>query len=291
LGKKHRHGHKNRPILRMMVRNGGGGVVVKRQHPVGVIGGGQQAAYLSRWLESGGQEVVRHDPVAGSAAELDKRCRTVYVCLDTPMSNWGGPADVGGVRAAVASMASAKTVVIRSTVPPGTCHGLQAEFPYHVVLHSPTFDTDSASYEDFCSPFAQVVGYVEPFRSIEAHAVRNALPPGRFTAVADARTTEMAKYALNSLLATKVVWANQVAALSDAVGADYEFVRTLVSADARVGDGHLVVRYDGRPGFGGSLPKDLAGILAVADSAGVDVSLLREVWVANDATRFGNRPA
>jgi UDPglucose 6-dehydrogenase len=90
------------------------------------------------------------------------------------------------------------------------------------------------------------------------------------------------KYASNTFLALKISFANEVAALAEALGADHEKVLMGVGLDWRIGGAFLKPG----PGFGGScLPKDLSGFIAVAGSMGQPATLARAVREVNDVSR------
>jgi len=97
--------------------------------------------------------------------------------------------------------------------------------------------------------------------------------------VCDRRSAELIKYAANTFLAVKVSFANEVAALCEALGADAERVLAGVGLDSRIGRAFL----GAGPGFGGScLPKDVSGFVAVAESVGQPATLARAALHVND---------
>jgi len=96
----------------------------------------------------------------------------------------------------------------------------------------------------------------------------------------DPTTAEMVKYMANCFLATKVIFANEMADICMALGISYEEVKKMVVADRRIEDTHLDVTTS--RGFGGKcLPKDLLALRALAKSKGVDVGILDTVWKKN----------
>ena len=86
----------------------------------------------------------------------------------------------------------------------------------------------------------------------------------------------LAKYTINSFLATKVSFMNEIYQLAQAIGADYNHVAKMVSLDKRIGNSHLQVPGpDGSFGFGGMcFPKDTSALLKYADEAGVSLNVL-----------------
>ncbi len=94
-------------------------------------------------------------------------------------------------------------------------------------------------------------------------------------------TAELIKYASNSLLSTKISFANAIAFLSEKVGADAERVLEAVGLDKRLGRSFL---YAG-VGYGGScFPKDVKALIAIAGRYGYDFTLLKAVDEINRKT-------
>jgi UDPglucose 6-dehydrogenase len=95
----------------------------------------------------------------------------------------------------------------------------------------------------------------------------------------DLRTAEMAKHACNAFLALKISFANALARLCEAAGADIVAVTDIMGSDPRIGPAHLRAGL----GYGGScFPKDLLAFSRLADRLGYDFPLLREIARIND---------
>ena len=95
----------------------------------------------------------------------------------------------------------------------------------------------------------------------------------------DVRSSELRKYASNSMLATRISFMNEIAKLCDRVGADVEHVRAGMGSDSRIGPAFLRAGV----GYGGScFPKDVQALLRTAGSAGVELQVLDAVERAND---------
>src|SRR5690606_38204397 len=98
----------------------------------------------------------------------------------------------------------------------------------------------------------------------------------------DVRSAELAKYAANSMLATKISLMNEIAVLADVLGADIEHVRQGIGSDPRIGY-HFI--YAGI-GYGGScFPKDVQALIRTAENAGVDPMVLRAVERRNETQK------
>jgi UDPglucose 6-dehydrogenase len=95
----------------------------------------------------------------------------------------------------------------------------------------------------------------------------------------DVRSAELTKYAANAMLATRISFMNDMAALCERVGADVELVRQGLGSDSRIGAEFL---YPG-VGYGGScLPKDVRALLATGREVGLELGLLAAVEATNE---------
>ena len=100
--------------------------------------------------------------------------------------------------------------------------------------------------------------------------------------VMDIRSAELTKYANNAMLATKISFMNEMAALADRLGADIEAVRHGIGSDPRIGY-HFI--YPGA-GYGGScFPKDIKALIRTANEVGLDPLLLGAVEGRNAAQK------
>ena len=99
----------------------------------------------------------------------------------------------------------------------------------------------------------------------------------RFCTIEEASLT---KYAINSFLATKVIFMNELkdsaSILSEKCKCDFETVKNLMLLDERIGDSHMdVPGHDGEAGFGGAcFPKDTLAFLKFAEAEEIDLSVL-----------------
>jgi UDPglucose 6-dehydrogenase len=95
----------------------------------------------------------------------------------------------------------------------------------------------------------------------------------------DIRSAELTKYAANAMLATKISFMNELAAVAERVGADIEKVRIGIGSDPRIGYSFI---YPGI-GYGGScFPKDVKALIHSAHRVGHEATLLRAVESVNE---------
>ncbi len=221
-------------------------------------------------------------------ADAIERSDIVFIAVGTPPDE-DGSADLRHVLAVARTigqhMNCPKTVITKSTVPVGTADKVRAEIathtrqPFH-VCSNPEFLKEGAAVEDFMKPDRVVVGVDSPeaarvLEELYAPFVRTGNP----LIFMDISSAEMTKYAANAMLATRISFMNQIAALCEAVGADVSLVRKGIGTDRRIGSAFL---FPG-PGYGGScFPKDVKALLRAGVEQGVPLDVLEAVEAANE---------
>lgn len=241
--------------------------------------------------EPGLEDIVTRNVSAGtltfstdSAAEI-ANAEIVYIAVGTPSAE-DGSASLVAVKAVaeqIATVAAEGTIVIiKSTVPVGTAdmvRNIVKGSNVIDVVSNPEFLREGVAIEDFEAPDRIVVGYQESFakRQIE-RLYQSFIEAGHPIYFMDNRSAEITKYAANSLLATKISFANELARLCDAAGADIDSVRIGTGSDSRIGAKFL---YAG-VGYGGScFPKDVKALIHMADQVGVTMQIATAVEAVN----------
>lgn len=211
----------------------------------------------------------------------------IFIAVGTPQEE-DGSADLKYVLSVAKSigqfMNGYKVVVDKSTVPVGTAEKVKKEISKHTshpfdVVSNPETLKEGTALDDFLKPDRIIIGadsekahqlmekLYEPF-------VRNNHPIYKM----DLKSAEIAKYAANSMLATRISFMNEVANLCDKVGADVNHVRKAIGSDKRIGSAFL---YSGI-GYGGScFPKDVQAFVKTASEYGLEFPLLRAVELVN----------
>lgn len=238
---------------------------------VGWVGGA-----LARYFQEAGLEPVLYDPPKGlgDAAALAS-ADVIFVCLPTPYDEKAGGFDLSYVEAGLQTISGSKTVIIKSTVLPGTTEALQAKFPQHRLLFNPEFLRQAHADADMREPERQIMGYTEKSREVAA-AMLELLPRAPFQKVIRATEAEMVKYFGNCFLALKVVFANQVFDVCSKLGLDYDLVKDCAAADTRIGSSHLKIAPDGYRGYGGGcFPKDVKAFIQLGDQVGAEQRLMK----------------
>jgi UDPglucose 6-dehydrogenase len=224
-----------------------------------------------------------------------------FIAVGTP-SDEDGSADLQYVLAAARNigrhMSGFKVIVNKSTVPVGTGQKVRDVIEQELTLHkidnpantfsvisNPEFLKEGAAVEDFMRPDRIVIGVeADSANSLRAGDMMRRLyaPFNRNherTLYMDIRSAEFTKYAANAMLATRISFMNEMANLSDRVGADIEAVRRGIGADPRIGYHFL---YAGC-GYGGScFPKDVRALISTGLEAGEDLKILDAVESVNN---------
>ncbi|WP_426610879.1 UDP-glucose dehydrogenase family protein [Bradyrhizobium sp. McL0616] len=214
----------------------------------------------------------------------------VFIAVGTPSRRGDGHADLSYVYAAareIAQSLSGFTVVVtKSTVPVGTGDEVERIIRETnpaadvVVASNPEFLREGAAIRDFKFPDRVVVGTSdERGRKVMGDIYRPLSlnqAPLMFT---ERRTAEMIKYAANAFLATKITFINEIADLSEKVGANVQEVARGIGLDNRIGTKFL----HAGPGFGGScFPKDTKALIKIAQDYDVSLRIVESVLAVNE---------
>ena len=252
--------------------------------------------------EPGLEPVVKRNRAAGRLSFSTDAAASVahgvlqLIAVGTPPGQ-DGSADLQHVLAAAGAigrnMDDYRVVVDKSTVPVGTADKVREEIhkqlkargkqiPFSVVSN-PEFLKEGAAVEDFMRPDRIIVGSDDAratalLRELYAPFQRN---HDRLMLMG-VRSAELAKYAANAMLATRISFMNELANLAEVLGADIEEVRRGIGTDPRIGTHFL---YPGA-GYGGScFPKDVKALRRIGAAAGRPLHVMAAVEQANEAQK------
>ena len=252
--------------------------------------------------EPGLEEMLKRNVAAGrlrfttDVAESVAHGTIQFIAVGTPPDE-DGSADLTYVLAAARNIGRAmsgyKVIVDKSTVPVGTGDKVQAVIREELsqrgaaisfaIVSNPEFLKEGAAIEDFMRPDRIVIGTDDEtakdiMSTLYAPLVRN---HDRILFM-DVRSAELTKYAANAMLATRISFMNELANLSELIGADIEWVRKGIGSDPRIGYDFL---YPG-VGYGGScFPKDVQALQRSASEYGIQLRLIDAVEQANHAQK------
>ena len=243
--------------------------------------------------EPGLEELVRRNSQEGRltfATQLPKAVRAaeiVFIAVGTPQGE-DGSADLQHVLAVARDVARAmngyKVIVNKSTVPVGTAVKVrevvrrETTHPFSVVSN-PEFLKQGAAIDDFMKPDRVVVGAEDPrgaalMSELYAPFTRTGAP----IMMMDCASAELAKYAANAMLATRISFMNEIANVCELVGADVDEVRRAVGSDSRIGSSFLFPGI----GYGGScFPKDVKAVMHFAAERDYEFKILKAVETVN----------
>ena len=247
--------------------------------------------------EPGLEDLIRTNVGEGRLSfsdDLDSAVKKSLICViavGTPQDE-DGSADMEHVFEVAESIGKAiddyKIVVNKSTVPVGTADKVREIISKHTkcefdVVSNPEFLKQGAAVEDFLRPDRVIVGVSSDrakqiMLDLYSPFVRNQHP----IITMDEKSAEMVKYASNSFLAVKISFANEIANICEAVGADANLVRLGMCADTRIGTKFL---YPGL-GYGGScFPKDVKALIDIAGKNNTGAEILKAADVTNQNQR------
>lgn len=262
---------------------------------VGVIGQGFVGTAIREGLK-GFYEVRTYDidetKSNSTLEELVLSSDIIFQCLPTPMRSTG-ECDLSIVEGSLANIDELSRqlnrtpiVVIKSTVPPGTCERLNNTFISLNIVFSPEFLTEANSIDDFKNQTRIILGGPRPYTTQVKTMFRKAFPHIPIIKTGY-KTAEMVKYFINNFLSTKVSFANEMYQICKSLDIDYDKVTEYALFDERIGRSHLAVPGpDGDFGYGGHcFPKDLDAMLYLALTMGVEPVILRATKEKNNKVR------
>lgn len=230
----------------------------------------------------------------------------VYIAVDTPNKKDGTP-NLSNVEAVARSVAESidgyKVVILKSTVPVGTCakvravisekleeinsadnlakdHSSSGYMPIFSVVSNPEFLREGSAIEDFMRPNRVVIGT----DSDQAIAIMKDIYRPLYLletpmVITNLETAELIKYASNAFLATKISFINEMSCICEKVGADVNMIAKGMGLDKRIGTKFL----HAGPGYGGScFPKDTQALTYISKCAGYDNKIVNAAISVND---------
>lgn len=255
---------------------------------IGIVGLGFVGSAILSSLEGYNLVLVDKDPAKGKNSFNDLMdCAGVFVCVPSPTAD-DGSCDTSILENVLTQLKDYKGVIIsKVTAPPSVYERLNKEYPN--LVHVPEFLTAANATLDYLKgSFAFIGGSVSAYRN-EAERIVS-LSQGNLQNIIHCSIGEasLAKYAINSFLATKVVFMNELYTLANSQNLDYNKIAKMMTLDKRIGSSHMhVPGPDGALGFGGMcFPKDTSALLKVADNLNVPMNVLDSAVKKNTLLRL-----
>lgn len=224
--------------------------------------------------------------------DLVLKSSIIFQCLPTPMKK-SGECDLSIVEKSLEIINNLAIrhhifpiVIIKSTVPPGTCERLNEFFSNINLVFSPEFLTEANSVNDFKNQTRIVLGGPRPYTTQVKIMFKKAFPNIPIIKTGY-KTAEMVKYFINNFLATKISFANEMYEICESLDIDYDKVTEYSLYDPRIGKSHLAVPgHDGDMGFGGHcFPKDLNAMIYLMTENNLTSIMLEATREKNDTVR------
>ena len=215
----------------------------------------------------------------------------IFICVPTPM-NLDGDQDSSIIEKVLAEINkdySESVVIVKSTVLPSIIEKLSKSHKHFV--YNPEFLREKTANEDFVNASSLILGGESDDLKRVAELYNNH-SDCKIVEVheTDVISASLVKYSINTFLASKVIFFNQLYDIYRALTSDIkwdEFI-TMINSDKRIGESHMdVPGHDGRLGFGGAcFPKDTAALLSLSKDIDKEFSLLKEVIRINNKIRM-----
>lgn len=244
--------------------------------------------FVGKAVEYGFASVDKHivDPKYGNSLDNVSLSDYAYtfVCVPTPMSDTGA-IDHGILDSVMTQLKgryrpSNHKIIIKSTVTPD----ILKLYEDRGIVYNPEFLREKTAFEDFVNPDFHVFGGLASDTAVvqdlyEQHSSCKKCPSFHVTYT----EASLIKYAINSFLATKVAFFNQLFDVAGDAGANYNAIIKVLEQEPRIGSTHLrVPGFDNKRGFGGScFPKDVNALVNYTHR----LSLLEQVVQINNAYR------
>ena len=220
------------------------------------------------------------------------KCNTIFLCLPTPMNTDGScnvdilQRELENIDLITDNQEIKKTIVVKSTVSPGTTNKWNSSYESLDIVFNPEFLTEANAVEDFNNQNRIILGGPRP-ATTELRRMYSKVFPKAHIIKTDSTHAEMVKYLTNSFLATKVSFANEIYQICDKLNIDYDKVVEYATLDDRLGKSHWnVPGPDGDFGFGGHcFPKDLAAIIEITKENNITNNVLKAAQTTNNTVR------
>ena len=216
----------------------------------------------------------------------------IFQCLPTPMKK-NGECDLSIVEKSLKNidnialqLKNNPIIIIKSTVPPGTCERLNNSLQNINIVFNPEFLTEANSINDFKNQTRIILGGPRPHTTQVKIMFKRAFPNIPIIKTGY-KTAEMVKYFINNFLATKISFANEMYEICESLDIDYDKVTEYALYDQRIGKSHLAVPgHDGDKGFGGHcFPKDLDAMIYLMTQNNIESVMLKATKEKNDIVR------
>src|SRR3954453_19001136 len=212
--------------------------------------------------------------------EVVQNAELLFCCVDTPPT-YSGDADLSRVMMVVEEVGDldSHALIMKSTVPVGPGRSIKRHLKQMGYTSNPEFLKEGSAISDFQHPDRVVVGAGDEDATFGDRVERLYEPLEAPMVRTDVASAEMIKLASNAFLATKISFINEIANVSEELGADVEEVARGMGLDSRIGPQFLRAG----AGYGGAcFPKDVSALKQLAGNSGYHFQLLTAVIEVNE---------
>lgn len=255
---------------------------------LGIIGLGVVGEAIRQHYEGCNLTLIDIDPnkaVFGTYQSIIDS-EAIFVCVPSPQ-NLDGSCNPDILESVLKNLKDYKGVIIsKVTAPPDVYEKLEKEYPN--LVYVPEFLTASNAALDYDRQNIFVVGGQIPAYQREADRILRYRKEKAEVWFCDIGEAALIKYIVNTFLATKVVFMNEVEQISSKNGYDWNKIISFLKRETRIGSSHMQVPGpDGYKGFGGMcFPKDCSAFIHYSEKLGANLHVLKEAVKKNSLLRL-----
>jgi UDPglucose 6-dehydrogenase len=256
---------------------------------IGIIGHGYVGEAITQNLITSFEPIIL-DPAKGYTAtynQIKKECSSVFVCVPSPQGT-NGYCDTSIVEEVLKNLEGYNgTIISKVTAPPDFYELWNKKLPN--LVYVPEFLRAESSVTDFGNTEWVIIGgSVVAYQRDTARILKEIQPGIKHVEYCGIGEAAFVKYSINTFLATKVVFMNELNQLANTHNYDWKHLAYLIRMDRRIGDSHTQVPGpDGYYGFGGAcFPKDTEALLKYSEDRGINLNTLGAAVKKNTLLRL-----
>jgi nucleotide sugar dehydrogenase len=261
------------------------------KNKIGIIGLGFVGNAIRSALDQHFIDLVLVDPGKGLPGTYEdiKACDGIFVCVPSPEKD-DGSCDTSILENVLTNLKAINydgVIISKCTAPPDVYMKLGDQYPN--LVHAPEFLTAANAERDYYQGrFCFIGGRVTAYTREAERIIKMSQPSLEKITHCSIGEASLAKYTINSFLATKVIFMNEIYKVAKASGLEYKNVASMVISDPRIGSSHMQVPGpDGNLGFGGAcFPKDTKALLNYAASINETMHVLEAAVKENTFLRL-----
>jgi len=257
---------------------------------IGIIGLGFVGSAVKNAYDLQGIETICRDPQLSTSASIAELLDTdgIFICVPSPRLP-SGECDTSILESVLAELKGYTGVLISKVTATPTVYR-RIHTIHSNLVHAPEFLVAATAKKDYVNGQFSIIGGGIEYCNLAYKIILLGQPKATLHKFCSIEEASLSKYAINTFLATKVIFMNQLKQLSDALNIEYNVIKECINFDSRIGHSHMLVPGpDGKIGFGGAcFPKDSEALLYESKELGVELSLLDEAVHVNKKLRREN---